>query len=104
MTICQPGLYLNGVVDFLLVAHKSDAKFNQLIEAEASDLDKNQNEKAYSIKTGLIDFDISTKWQYNFGHLIHADDSCRGEVVTVSAHFIVDNSFLDEDQHKAKTL
>ena len=88
------------------MAHKSDAKFNQLVEAEARDLDKNQNEKAYSIKTGLIDFDISTKWQYALclGHLIHADDSCRGEVVTVSAHFIVDNRFLDEDQHKAKKI
>ena len=45
MTICQPGHYLNGVVDFFLMAHKSDAKFNQLVEAEARDLDKSQNEK-----------------------------------------------------------
>ena len=46
MTICQPGLYLDGVVDFLLMAHKSDAKLNQLVEAEARNLDKNQNENA----------------------------------------------------------
>ena len=45
MTIGQPGLYLNGVVDFLLMAHKSDAKLNQLVEAEARDLDKSQYKK-----------------------------------------------------------
>ena len=41
-------------------------------------------------------------WFLSLGHLIHADDSCRGEVVTVSAHFIVEFNLLDEDQQKQR--
>ena len=66
MTIRPPSQYLNGVVDFLLMAHKSDAKFNQLVEAEACDLDKNQNEKNLINQNWIDNLNISTICQYDF--------------------------------------